>query len=63
MMLSQIHPKGYTMTAHDLQSAIGDTFLSLVLAQKAQVKKQREQLAQQSGSPASSSSKVYIKAA
>ncbi|MFT6190146.1 MAG: hypothetical protein ACJAW8_000388 [Oleispira sp.] len=51
------------MTAHDLQSAISDTFLSLVLAQKAQVKKQREQLAEQSGSQASSSSKVYIKAA
>lgn len=51
------------MTAHDLQSAISDTFLSLVLAQKAQVKKQREQLAQQNGTQTSSSSKVYIKAA
>lgn len=51
------------MTTHDLQSAISDTFLSLALAQKAQVKKQREQFAQQQSSQAGTSSKAYIKAA
>lgn len=50
------------MTAHDLQSAIGDTFLNLVLAQKAQVKKHREQVAQQSVSQGNSSEKGYVKA-
>lgn len=51
------------MTAHDLQSAIGDTLLDLVLAQKAKAKKQRELLAEQQVSAAVSSSKAYIKAA
>ncbi len=51
------------MTAHDLQSAIGNTLLDLVLTQKAQVKKQREQLAEQGASQATSLSKTYIKAA
>lgn len=50
------------MTARDLQSAIGDTLLDLVLAQKAQVKKHREQLAEQN-IPQAPASKAYVKAA
>ncbi|MFQ3170103.1 MAG: hypothetical protein ACI9DG_000113 [Oleispira sp.] len=51
------------MSALELQSAMSDTLLQLVLAQKAQTKKQREQLAAQKASKAVSSSKVYAKAA
>ena len=51
------------MRALELQSAMSDTLLQLVLAQKAQVKKQREQLAEEQSTHAASSSKVYAKAA
>jgi hypothetical protein len=54
------------MSAFDLQNAIGDTLLQVVLQQKAQAKKQREQLAEQamlSQQVTGLSSKVYAKAA
>ncbi|MBQ0730752.1 MAG: hypothetical protein KBT75_08635 [Oleispira antarctica] len=51
------------MSALELQSAMSDTLLHLVLAQRAQVKKQREQLAEQKSAHAVSSSRVYAKAA
>jgi hypothetical protein len=54
------------MSAFDLQNAIGDTLLQVVLQQKAQVKKQRDQLAEQvmlSQKVTGLSSKVYAKAA
>jgi len=55
------------MSAIELQSAMSDTLLQLVLQQKAQAKKQRELLVQQevAKQAASSglSSKVYAKAA
>jgi hypothetical protein len=51
------------MSALELQSAMSDTLLQLVLAQKAQTKKQRELLAGQAPAHATSSSKVYAKAA
>jgi hypothetical protein len=51
------------MSALELQSAMSDTLLQLVLTQKAQSKKQRELLAEQASSHTISSSKVYAKAA
>jgi hypothetical protein len=51
------------MSALELQSAMSDTLLQLVLAQKAQTKKHRELLAGQAPAHATSSSKVYAKAA
>jgi hypothetical protein len=51
------------MSALELQSAMSDTLLQLVLAQKAQAQKQRELLAGQAPVHATSSSKVYAKAA
>lgn len=51
------------MSAIDLQSAIGDTLLQMVLEQKAQLKKQRELLAEQEVARIASLSKVYAKAA
>jgi hypothetical protein len=51
------------MSALELQSAMSDTLLQLVLAQKAQSKKQRELLAGQTPAHATASSKVYAEAA
>lgn len=54
------------MSAFDLQNAIGDTLLEVVLQQKAQAKKQREQLVAQTAineAAAVAASKVYAKAA
>jgi hypothetical protein len=51
------------MSALELQRAMSDTLLQLVLAQKAQSKKQRELLAEQASPQVTSSSKVYAKAA
>jgi hypothetical protein len=50
------------MSALELQSAMSDTLLELVLAQKAQSKKQRDLLAGQAPAHVTSSSKVYAKA-
>jgi hypothetical protein len=51
------------MSALELQSAMSDTLLHMVLAQKAQSKKQREQLAEQEVANAVAATKVYAKAA
>ena len=51
------------MSALELQSAMSDTLLQMVLAQKAQSKKQRDQLAVQKIAKTVSSTKVYAKAA
>jgi len=51
------------MSAFDLQNAIGDTLLEMVLQQKAQTKKQRELLVIQQAVATGLSSKVYAKAA
>jgi|TARA_B110001454_G_scaffold507_1_gene377 hypothetical protein len=50
------------MSSLDLQNAIGDTLLQVVLHQQAQAKKYRE-LREKSNVQASISSKVYAKAA
>lgn len=57
-----INLKAYIMNSLDLQSAIGDTLLQVVLQQRAQAKKARE-LREQSTLQASISSRVYAKAA
>jgi hypothetical protein len=51
------------MSAFDLQNAIGDTLMQVVLQQKEQAKKQRELLAAQQVVQSGLSSKVYAKAA
>jgi hypothetical protein len=51
------------MSSLDLQNAIGDTLLQVVLHQQAQAKKLRELREQSSVVQASISSKVYAKAA
>jgi hypothetical protein len=51
------------MSAFELQNAIGDTLLEMVLQQKAQAKKQRELLVIQQAVSTGLSSKVYAKAA
>jgi hypothetical protein len=51
------------MSSLDLQTAIGDTLLQVVLQQQAQAKKSRELREQNAAVQASISSKVYAKAA
>lgn len=51
------------MSSLDLQNAIGDTLLQVVLQQQAQAKKMRELREQSDTTQASISSKVYAKAA
>ncbi|MFT4764677.1 MAG: hypothetical protein ACI9OH_001775 [Oleispira sp.] len=53
------------MSALELQSAMSDTLLHMVLAQKAQAKKQRDLVSQQDAAAqqAVSSTRVYAKAA
>ncbi len=51
------------MSTLEIQSAIGDTLLQVVLQQRAQAKKHREQMLEKQAAESSMASKVYAKAA